>query len=172
MDAELIHQAQALLRIPRRGVHVVDAPGPALGVPERVLLPVVVDGAAGACLAERLALDDPHVDAVDPLDVGDPVLVAFRRPFGEQVVALGHVCVGVDHSNSVSQLDHSGLLASFRLRRFGTYPRVRSRPLRELSDLGDDGTVPSTRPRRSRVALPGLIRRVESRLAALTQRHK
>ena len=60
----------------------------------------------GAGLAERLALDDPHVQAVDPLDVGHLVLVALRGPLREQVVALGHVRVRIDHPQTLGQLQH------------------------------------------------------------------
>ena len=95
---DLVHQAEPLLGVPRRGVHVVDAPGPTLGVAEGVLVAVRVDGAARTGLAERLPLDHPHVHAVDPLDVGHLVLVPLRRPLGEEVVTLRHVRVGVDHS--------------------------------------------------------------------------
>ena len=95
-------------RIPGRDVHVVDSPVAALRVEERVLLALMVDGPARARPAERGALDDPHVLAVDALDVRDPVLVALRRPRGEQVVALGHVRVGIDHSQALGKLHHLG----------------------------------------------------------------
>ena len=77
---------------------------------ERVLLAVVVDRAAGARLAERVAVDDPHVHAVDLLDVRDLVLVPLRRPLGEEVVTLGHVRVGVDDADALGQFRHRSLL--------------------------------------------------------------
>ena len=88
---------------------------PPLGVAERVLLPGVVDGAAGAGLAERLPLDDPHVHAVDPLDVRDLVLVALRCPLGEQIVPLGHVRVCVDNPKTFGHLKHQTCLPVSRL---------------------------------------------------------
>jgi len=48
-------------------------------------------------------------ETFDPLDVGHLVLVALRRPAGEQVVALGHMRVGVHHSQTFSQLEHGYL---------------------------------------------------------------
>ncbi len=71
-----------------------------------MLPPVVVDRAAGAGLSERLPFDDPHVQAVDPLDVRDLVLVPLRCPLGEQIVPLGHVRVCVDHPQTFSHLKH------------------------------------------------------------------
>ncbi len=97
-DPDLVHQAEPFLWVPRRGVDVADAPTPTLGVAEGVLVAGVVDGAPRTGLAERLPVDHPHVHAVDPLDMGDLVLIALRRALGEEVVTLRHVGVGVDHS--------------------------------------------------------------------------
>ena len=111
VDAELVHDLEPRRGIPRRAVDVVDAPRPALRVGARVLLAVEVDGATRARLAEGVAVDDPHVHAVDLLDVRHLVLVALRCSLGEQVVPLGHVSVGVDDANALGQLRHRSLLS-------------------------------------------------------------
>src|SRR6476659_2501161 len=74
-----------------------------------MLLAVVVDGAAGSGSAEGVSVEDPHVDAVDLDDVGDLVLVPLGRPLREEVVALGHVRVGVDDAQSFYQSGHGSL---------------------------------------------------------------
>ena len=82
-----------------------------------MLLAVVVDRAAGAGLAEGLAVDHPHRHPVDLLDVGDPLLVALRGALGEQVVPLGHVRIGVDHPEVGQQIGHPRLPSPVRSER-------------------------------------------------------
>ena len=77
---------------------------------ERVLLAVAVDGAARARLAEGVAVDDPHVHAVDLDDVRHLVLVALRCPLGEEIVTLRHVGVGIDDADALGQFRHRSLL--------------------------------------------------------------
>jgi hypothetical protein len=86
-----------------------------------MLLPLGVDGAAGTRLAEGLAFDHPHVQAVDPLDTGNLVLIALRRPLREQVVPLGQVRVRVDHTDTLGQLHHRVLPG-------GAHPRALASP--------------------------------------------
>ena len=65
-------------------------------------------------LPKVVAVDDPHVHAVDLHDVGHLVLVALRRPLGEEIVTLGHVSVGVDDADALGQLRHRSLLLVVR----------------------------------------------------------
>ena len=104
VDAALVHDLQAGLRVPRPGVDPVDALFHRLQ--ERDLAAVVVDDAAALGETELGAVDDPRGDAVALLDVQDPVLVRRRRPPRPQVGRLGEMRVRVDHLDVVIQLRH------------------------------------------------------------------
>ena len=102
VDAALVHQLEPRPRGPTRPGGPGRCPRPCVSSngnlsPSRSITPPARAGPRGAPSIVHIGL------AVDLGDLGDTVLVALRRPRREQVVALGHVRVGVDDADFVGQ---------------------------------------------------------------------